>query len=171
MIEHRLIERMIAIVGRTPDDIAARRSVDPAFVDTVVDFMRTYADRIHHGKEEQIMIPLLETKPISDTDRTIIREIIGEHALGRKITEEMFEANTRYRNGDQAALDIIAGKLDMLAEYYPRHVEKEEKIFFPAARAYVTEEEDQAMIREFIEFDRNFIQDKYIDLVTGLEGR
>ena len=55
MIEHRLIERVIADVQTRLDGQAARRVVDTAYVDHVVDFLRTYADRCHHGKEEDIL--------------------------------------------------------------------------------------------------------------------
>jgi hypothetical protein len=43
-------------------------------------------------------------------------------------------------------------------------------VFFPAARAYFTEEEDQAMLAEFWEFDRKMIHEKYTALVAALEG-
>ncbi len=32
--------------------IEKTQSIDPYFVDTAVDFIRVYADRTHHGKEE-----------------------------------------------------------------------------------------------------------------------
>ena len=33
--------------------------VDPVFIDTAVDFIRTYADRCHHGKEEDLLFKAL----------------------------------------------------------------------------------------------------------------
>lgn len=55
MIEHRLIERMISVVKRTLTKITSAEEVDPVFIDTAVDFIRIYADRTHHGKEEDIL--------------------------------------------------------------------------------------------------------------------
>jgi hemerythrin-like domain-containing protein len=55
MIEHRLIDRMIGIIKRILSQIEKEEKVDPVFVDTTVDFIRTYADRTHHGKEEDIL--------------------------------------------------------------------------------------------------------------------
>ena len=55
MIEHRLIERMISIIKDALIQIESTQEVDPVFVDTAVDFIRTYADRTHHGKEEDIL--------------------------------------------------------------------------------------------------------------------
>jgi hemerythrin-like domain-containing protein len=65
----------------------------------------------------------------------------------------------------------IVSKLRTLVEFYPKHIEKEDKVFFPASRAYFTNEEDQAMLEEFWEFDRKMIHEKYKSLVEGLETR
>ncbi len=54
MIEHRLIERMISVIQGVLAKIESRHKVDPVFVDIAVDFIRVYADRTHHGKEEDI---------------------------------------------------------------------------------------------------------------------
>jgi hemerythrin-like domain-containing protein len=58
-------------------------------------------------------------------------------------------------------LSNISENLRKLVEFYPKHIEKEDKVFFPAARAYVTDSEDQAMLAEFWEFDRRMIHEKY----------
>jgi len=170
MIEHRLIERMLAHIRLKLSEIEASKAVDPLFVDTAVDFIRTYADRTHHGKEEDILFRELETRNLSDVDRRLMNELVEEHVFGRKITRELIEANTRYRSGDPSALAVIAGNLETLAEFYPRHIAKEDKVFFPAARAYFTDEEDQALLAKFWEFDRQMIHDKYKAVVGALEG-
>jgi hemerythrin-like domain-containing protein len=170
MIEHRLIERMLAIIRQTLSQIRTSNAVDPLFIDTVVDFIRTYADRTHHGKEEDILFRDLETRNLSEADRRIMNELVEEHVFARKTTKELVEANTQYRNGNSSALGVIAGKLETLVNFYPRHIDKEDKVFFPAARAYFTEEEDQAILAEFWEFDRKMIHEKYTALVAALEG-
>ncbi len=62
MIEHTLIERMIAIAKMGPGRLENERKADPAFIDDVVDFVRSYADRCHHGKEEDILFRELAKK-------------------------------------------------------------------------------------------------------------
>jgi hypothetical protein len=42
-------------------------------------------------------------------------------------------------------------------------------VFFPSTRAYFIDEEDQAMLAEFWEFDRRMIHEKYKSLVEGIE--
>jgi len=170
MIEHRLIEKMLKLVNKVLTKIEKQETVDPVFIDTVVDFIRTYADRTHHGKEEEILFRELEKKDMSNDNRLLMNELIEEHIFGRKITRELIEANARYRKGENSALSIITVKLSTLVDFYPKHIEKEDKVFFPASRAYLSEEEDQTMLKEFWEFDRKMIHEKYKTLVQELSA-
>jgi hemerythrin-like domain-containing protein len=167
MIEHRLIEGMIAVIRRKLEQAAQTRSIDPLFVDAAVDFIRVYADRTHHGKEEDIMFRHLRQKNMTDNHQRLMNELTEEHAFGRETTKALVQANTRYRNGDASALAEVTGSLRVLAGFYPKHIKKEDAVFFPAALTYVTEEEDQAMLAEFWEFDRKMIHEKYKSVVKG----
>jgi hemerythrin-like domain-containing protein len=169
MIEHRLIERMISLIKNTLSQIEVNQKVDPVFIDTVVDFIRMYADRTHHGKEEDILFRKLSSRRLASEDQRIMGELIEEHVFGRQTTKGLVEANRRYRNGDRSSLADITGRLQTLVEFYPKHIEKEDEIFFPASRAYFTDEEDQAMLAEFWEFDRLMIHEKYRSVVEDLE--
>jgi hemerythrin-like domain-containing protein len=171
MTEHRLIERMISLLKAALAPIESLRTADPQFVDKAVDFIRVYADRTHHGKEEDILFRALEKRSLSAEDRQVMKELIEEHVFGRQVTTTLAEATVRYRGGDALALADIAGRLRTLVEFYPKHIEKEDKVFFPAARAYLSEEEDRAMIAEFWEFDRKMIHEKYGSMVLEMEGR
>lgn len=169
MIEHRLIERMISVIKDALLQIEVTHRTDPVFIDIAVDFIRIYADRTHHGKEEDILFRELSKRSVSAEDKNVMEELIEEHIFGRQTTKALVEANTRYRNGDESALADISSKLQTLVEFYPKHIEKEDKIFFPASRVYFTDQEDQAMLAEFWEFDRKMIHEKYKSVVEGLE--
>ena len=171
MIEHRLIERMLSIIKDILANIKSKNTVDPVFVDIAIDFIRVYADRTHHGKEEDILFRELRNKPLSTDDRRVMNELIEEHVFGRQTTKALVDANTRYRNGDETALADIADKLLILIQFYPKHIEKEDKVFFPSSRNYFTDEEEQAMLAAFWKFDRKIIHEKYKSVVEGLERR
>ena len=171
MIEHRLIERMILIIQNALAQIESARKVDPLFVDTAIDFIRTYADRTHHGKEEDILFRNLSSRSLSAEDQGVMKELLEDHVFGRQTTKALVEANTRYRNGDESALADIVIKLQTLVEFYPKHIEKEDKIFFPASRSYFTDEEDQSMLAEFWAFDRKMIHEKYKSVVEVTESK
>ncbi|MDR3604029.1 MAG: hemerythrin domain-containing protein [Syntrophaceae bacterium] len=171
MIEHRLIERMLFHFRAELERISITGKADPVFVDTAVDFFRTYGDRTHHGKEELILFRELARKQMSDTDRITMEELIGEHATGRVVTAELIDANRRYRDGDDSALKVITEKLQFLADFYPKHIEKEDKVFFPSMMKYLPESEQKSMLEEFWEFDRNMIHEKYRLVVESLNKK
>ena len=169
MIEHRLIERMITLIKQKLNQIETTNQVDPFFIDTIVDFIKIYADRTHHGKEEDILFRELSNKQMSDQDIKIMNELLEEHVLGRKTTEELVEANVKYKSGDNSALAVIVSKLRKLVNFYPKHIQKEDKIFFPAYMKYLSDEEDQLMLKEFYKFDREMIHEKYKFVLQKLE--
>jgi hemerythrin-like domain-containing protein len=160
---------MIQVVKDGLDQIESTKTVDPLFIDTVVDFIQVYADRTHHGKEEDIMFAELAQRTLSDHDRQYMNELIEEHVFARKTTKALIDSNDRYRKGDSSAVPDILEKLSTLVKFYPKHIEKEDKTFFPASRSYLSEEEDQNMLEEFWEFDRKMIHEKYNAVVENLE--
>ena len=170
MIEHRLIEKMLKVIQRTLERVEQTQIIAPRFVDEAVDFIRVYADRTHHGKEEDILFRELKKKPLSIKDRQVMDNLIEEHVFSRNTTKAIVEANTRYREGNKTALDEVTAHLKTLVDFYPIHIKKEDDVFFPASRAYFSDIEDQAMLNEFWEFDRRMIHEKYKTVVKEFEA-
>ena len=56
MREHRLIERMVAVLSKEITKLENRGEPDLHLLMTAVDFFRIYADRTRHGKEEDILL-------------------------------------------------------------------------------------------------------------------
>jgi hemerythrin-like domain-containing protein len=168
MIEHRLIERMLALVAKEAARIRETNEINPVFIDNAVDFIRVYADRTHHGKEEDILFRDLAQKNMTAEEKRIMAELIQEHILGRETVGALVEAKIRYLAGDRSALEVVRDKLEFLVSFYPRHIEKEDKVFFPAMMKYLPEQEQEHMLSEFWEFDRKMIHEKYKHLVEEL---
>jgi hemerythrin-like domain-containing protein len=171
MVEHRLIERMIAIVKDELSEINKGKKANPLFIDTYVDFARTYADRCHHGKEEDILFRDLAKKKLSPEHKKTMDELVEEHIYARKTVGELVAAKDRYVQGDKDALKEITIKLSALAEFYPKHIQKEDKHFFFPILDYFTKQEQDAMLQEFWEFDRKLIHEKYQQVVGKLAGK
>lgn len=169
MIEHRLIERMIRQMMTHVDQFRARQKADLAFIDIAIDFVRTYADRCHHGKEEDILFRDLKRKSLSEEHGRIMEELMAEHLLGRETTKTLADAKGRYLKGDATALAGIIDAMSLLADFYPRHIEKEDRHFFLPVMNYFTKEEQNAMLAEMHEFDRNLVHALYRNTVEKLE--
>jgi hemerythrin-like domain-containing protein len=171
MWEHRLIERLLHLFDGQITKIRQNNSIDPVFIDNAVDFIRTYADRTHHGKEEDILFRDLAKKQLSVEHAKIMDELVEEHKYARKVVGRLVGAKEMFLKGNKAAVQDVIACLKELSEFYPRHIEKEDKHFFFPILGYFSKAEQDAMLSEFEEFDRNMIHEKYTKLVDSVEQR
>ena len=171
MWEHRLIERIVPLLKAQAALIDERGEGDVAFVEKAADFFKVYADRTHHGKEEDILFRELAKKPLSEEHRTIVEELLKEHNWARQQTREMVEATERYARGDQDAYLTVTARLSALVDFYPQHIEKEDRHFFLPVMRYFSQEEQDAMLREGCDFDSTLIHEKYKAVVALAEQK
>jgi hemerythrin-like domain-containing protein len=169
MIEHRLIEKMLVLIQKEIDRGEKQNKLNPEFIDLAVDFIRMYADRCHHGKEEDILFRDLKQKPLSVEEKRIMDELIEEHQQGRKTVADLVKAKRQYLEGDQEALSIMIDRLKFLIDFYPKHIEKEDQHFFMPIMKYFSQEEKEAMLQEEWEFDKNLIHLIYKNKISEAE--
>lgn len=170
MIEHRLIERMIKLMDGEAGRIRQGGLPNVDFINVAIDFIRIYADKLHHGKEEDILFKDLAKKGLSTEHKRIMDELIQEHVMGRGNVKKLLEALSKYAQGEKEAVKEILDNMEILAKFYPIHIEKEDKHFFIPVMDYLNDREKEEMLNECYEFDRKFIHAKYKDIVAGLEG-
>jgi len=170
MIEHRLIEKMIALWAKELSFIAKTGQANVSFIEKGIDFMRTYADRCHHGKEEDILFSCLKEKNLAKDLKGILDELINEHAVARKTVAALAKAKDKYGCGDKKSLGDIVQPIKLMTELYPSHIEKEDKHFFLPCMDYLNKQEQSKMLEEFREFDRLLIHEKYKSTVETLQA-
>jgi len=170
MIEHRLIERMVALLEKEMGRINRTNEVNAGFLLTAADFFRTYADRCHHGKEEDILFVDLGGKNLEKEHRKIMDELTEEHVTVRANVRLLIGASEKYAHGDDAAAKQILDVVDTLVSLYPAHIEKEDKHFFIPVMDYFTRKEQMDMLHRFWEFDEKLIHRVYGDIVEKFES-
>ena len=166
MIEHRLIEKMIKVIQKEVELWKREDRINPDFVDGAVDFIRVYADRCHHGKEEDILFRDLKKKHLSDEHRRIMEELVEDHQQGRKTVAKMVEAKAQYLVGNKEMLPVILNCMEFMTDFYPKHIEKEDKHFFLPCMDYFTLEEKDSMLKEGWKYDRNLIHEIYKEKIN-----
>ena len=134
-----------------------------------MDFLRSYADRCHHGKEEDILFRELSKKNLSKEHKDLLNILVDEHAYARITVSRILAAREAYLSGNAGSLGDIIWLMKKLVEFYPAHIEKEDKYFFHQSMGYLTRQEQDAMFQEFWDFDRKLVHEKYGQLVERLE--
>ena len=167
--EHRLIIYTVGVLKKEQQKIVASAKVDPNFIVAALDFFRTYADRYHHGKEEGILFNSLFKRKLSEADAKMMRELIMEHAAARKTVTRLESLKTSYLGGTVESLGGTLESLNTLIELYLRHIEKEDKHFFIPVMQYFTEKEQQEMLQKFLEYNQDFTDNHYKQIIVSLE--
>jgi hemerythrin-like domain-containing protein len=99
-----------------------------------------------------------------------MNELLAEHKYSRTIVGKWIDATERYFDGEDTSVEII-GCLQELTIFYPQHIMKENMHFFLPILEYLTQEEQNKMIREFEEFDTKILHWKYRKVESALEER
>jgi len=170
MWEHRVIERIVPLLRRQVEIMDEVGEADAAFLEKAADFFRVYADRTHHGKEEDILFRALGAKDMSAEHGRVMKELVEEHVQARATVKRLLDARLGWLRGDRGALRVIKEALLGLSEFYPAHIEKEDRRFFLPVMGYFDEAEQESMLEEFSEFDRGMIHWKYQRLLEELGG-
>lgn len=164
MREHRTIEKMVNALRLELSKERAEKNVNFPFLDMAIDFFKTYADRCHHGKEEDILFRELSKKTLSDEHSKMMNVLIQEHIYGRKTVSSLLEAREAFARGETNTLVKITEALEKLVIFYPKHIEKEDKSFFYPSMKYLDEQERQTMLQEFHKFDESLIHERYAEI-------
>jgi len=170
LVEHDLIRRVITVLDRESERIGEGRDVDPVFIDRMVDFIYTYGERVHHGKEEEVLFRELDSKPLSPKHRQMMESLAREHVEMRHLAEDLMEAREKYAEGNEEALQTVEDTIDRLSDLYPGHFRTEKETFFPAARSYLDDSEEEVILEAMRGHDRAMIHEKYGALVEDLEA-
>jgi len=157
--EHTTIEKMIEFLTFL---YLNPKKIKLAAFDMIIDFLSTYVDKCHHGKEEKILFQRLKNKNLSKEDENLMNELIEEHKLGRKLVSELI------KNITSKDLMKIKETLLKITTLYTLHIEKENKRFFYPAFNYFTEQEREKILQEFILVDEDLIHQKYLQIVEEL---
>ncbi|MCB2192986.1 MAG: hemerythrin domain-containing protein [Deltaproteobacteria bacterium] len=168
MHEHRLIERMVGLVAEQAEAIKRGIAPDSEFIEDAVEFFRVYADRCHHGKEEELLFKELGSKDLTPELSAIMQELIEEHKQGRSLVASLYQANKKYRKEGGDSQSVVE-LLNELSSFYPAHIEKEDKHFFFPVMEYFTREQMDSMLEDFNTFDRQMIHELFLQRVDNWE--
>lgn len=125
----------------------AGKEVEEKTLQDIVEFMRTFADKCHHGKEETHLFPAIEKKGVPMRGCPV-GMLISEHQKGRALVSELAEATEAYR-GNPLAKESLVKSLPGLTELYPNHIWKEEYLAFPMADKILSLDEQRDLYEKF----------------------
>lgn len=151
--EHRLIERVIQVLERLAQGLQSGTLPPSGILEQILDFIRNFADRAHHGKEEDFLFPVLEGKGIPRYGGPI-GVMLQEHETGRRLVRSMGEAFQQIQEGNSWAASRFATDALEWVQLLRQHIYKEDHILYPMADRVLTPAEDEQLLQQFHEADR-----------------
>jgi len=146
--DHRVIERMLAVLEAAATQLKAGEPVPAGLFREAVDFVRNFADKWHHGKEEANLFPRMEERGVPRADGPLA-VMLHEHVMGRDYIAAIDDAIEDYEQGDEASGRHIEENLRGYAELLRDHIWNEENVLFPMADQVLSEEDQQALEQGF----------------------
>lgn len=168
--EHRYILKVVHALGVIDKDLERGRPVDMERMRKVVLFMRDFADKCHHAKEEAILFPAMEDKGVPKTGCPLAG-LKGEHAKGRELVTALDEAVIAYDSGSQEAVDGLRAAISGIRQLYPNHIWKEDEMVFPMAERLFSQAEIENLKFEFEKAENELGQDheRYVAFADEME--
>lgn len=146
--EHDAILKMLDATDQVGRRLTHGDRVDTATLQGLLEFFRLFADRCHHGKEEDLLFPLLEKKGMPRGGGPI-GVMLFEHESGRELIREMEQASSQIQENP-----VEAGRrwAQAAAEYtilLREHIAKENNVLFRMAESMLTATEQEQLAKEF----------------------
>ncbi|MBE0505016.1 MAG: hemerythrin domain-containing protein [Desulfuromonadales bacterium] len=136
--EHQLILRMITLVEKNTALLEQGKFRNWQFYLDAVDFIRNYADRFHHAKEEDVLFVELIANGMP-AKQSPIEAMHMEHDQGRAHVRAMEAAAQKALTGESGQGAIIAEHAKGYAALLRGHIDKEDNILYPLAERVLPE--------------------------------
>ena len=159
--EHVFIKKLLASIPQIIELTDVTHIEDRQLILDSVDFIRSYADKYHHAKEEDILF-----KKFGEGIE-IIKAMIEEHNIGRGHVKAALEAVEKGDN--QSIKEHLNGYMELLKE----HIRKEDEILYPWLDRNLTVSQVGELFLQFNEVDKRFetSSQKYEGFASKLEEK
>ncbi|WP_426349846.1 hemerythrin domain-containing protein [Alloiococcus sp. CFN-8] len=137
--EHKNILEMLEVIRAYSLKILKGEKVNYEDFYKIIEFIRNYADKHHHGKEEELLFNKMVEKLGAPGEKLVKYGMLVEHDLGRLFVKDLEEAVGRVIEGNmEARLDVIANAIGY-SNLLKRHIEKEDSVVYVFAEKNLPE--------------------------------
>ena len=157
--EHTLIKRWLALIPQVIEYVDLKTESGKQIITDGIDMIRSYADKFHHAKEEDILFKYF------DESAEIIRIMYKDHTTARSLVQNMIKS-LESENRELLRESLLAYR-DLLQQ----HIQKEDEILYPWMDRELNDTKLIEMDAKFVEADKNsgIAEKKYQNLVNNLE--
>ncbi len=159
--EHDHILKLLAVMRKACCGILEGQEIDDGDFYKMIAFARTYADKHHHGKEEQILFKEMLERLGQVGVNLIKHGMLVEHDLGRLHIAELEKMLGLYKKTPQTEykLNILAEAIGY-ANLLQRHIDKENQVVYAYAEKNLSGNVLEEIDAQVARFEKNAEKDK-----------
>jgi hemerythrin-like domain-containing protein len=151
--EHTLILQALDVLEKHLTDLEGGGQADAAYYRKMVEFLRTFADACHHGKEERLLFEHMVAKLGFPRQAGPIAVMLADHEAGRGFVRGMAEATARLGT-DPAAQAQLVHHGRQYVQLLRSHIQRENTILFPMAEARMRADDRAHLLEAFERFEQ-----------------
>lgn len=170
MNEHRVIERMLEILTKASNRLEKGQDIDSELYVDAVDFLKNFADKCHHTKEEKLLFEKMMERGVSG-EVGPIAVMMREHQDGRahvksldKLSKEKMSKTTR-----EGLIKSSRAYVDLLS----KHIQKEDNVLYPLANQILDKDDQKELEKGFKEVEEKVmgpgVHEKYHHMIEEWE--
>ena len=151
--EHQNILKVTGALLKECDSLQSGNKIDKDFFKKAIDFIKSYADKFHHAKEEDILFVEM-CKDEAKIHCNPTQQMLYEHDLGRDFIKKLGRGVEEDNNG--VIIENARGYAHLLQE----HIFKEENILYPMADEALKQNVKNEILEKFKQVEQRLIKEK-----------
>jgi len=145
--EHKIILMVLDAVEREANLMRDTGKVNRDRLEKIIEFVRNFADRCHHAKEENQLFVKMGERGLPKEGGPI--GLIREHEEGRRLIKAVADAIPQAAQGDAKAIAAISENLMGYVNLLRAHIHKEDNILYPMADRFLTPADQKSLAEAF----------------------
>jgi len=154
--EHGRIKLILRILEKICEKLDAGENVESEHLDMAIAFIQGFADKCHHGKEEDVLFPIMKEAGVRGAE-DLIRVLLIEHSMGREYVRAIAEAVNAYKSNDIEAPARISQNAMKYVRLLDPHIDNENSTLFPMADNSLSEAKQAEIVDGFVRIETDVI--------------
>jgi hemerythrin-like domain-containing protein len=172
--EHNGILIMLEVFEKIINQTKNGDEFDKGDISDIIDFLKVFADKCHHGKEEGILFPAMIASGLSGESGPIA-VMLMEHGMGREYIKGMVSGLEKFDLSKEEGIKILLENGEKYIQLLRSHIFKENNILFPIADQRISELEQNKLFLDYEEMETKVIgagvHDKFHSLIHILRDK
>lgn len=142
--EHKAILHALNILESMSERIENNGDADNSDINSFVEFLKEFADKCHHGKEEDFLFPALEKAGIKKEGGPV-GAMLSEHTQGRNYIRQMQNSILNYQVDRLLFIQASRDYIKLMRS----HIHKENTVLFPLIDIKLSVSEQNDLYEKF----------------------